>query len=103
MDPFWEAFWNQFGAKLANYTHFGPLWHDFRPLWAVKFKMQIRLGQKCSSGGGATGRVGGMGLATPALADWTLDSSGRDFTRQTSAKLMRRIQWAPPSAAGPPP
>ena len=50
LEPFWEAFWRQFGAKLANYTHFGQLWPDFGPLRAVKFKMQIRLDKKCSFG-----------------------------------------------------
>ena len=52
LESFWEACWRQFGAKLANYTHFGQLWRDFGPLRAVKFKMQIRLDQKCNSGGG---------------------------------------------------
>ena len=83
--PFGEAFWSQFGARLANYTHFGWLWGDFGSLQAVKFKMQIRLDKKCSFGEAAGGRVGGRGQATGALTGWTLDSSGRDFTRQTSA------------------
>ena len=50
LEPFWEAFWSQVGAKLANYTHFGPLWLDLGPIWAVKFKMQTRLDEKCSFG-----------------------------------------------------
>ena len=70
MEPFWEAFWRQFGAKLANYTHFGQLWRDFGPLRAIKFKMQIRLDKKCSFGEAAVGRVGGRGQATGALTGW---------------------------------
>ena len=78
-------FWKPFGVKLANYTHFGQLWYDFCPLRAVKIKMQIRLDQKCSFGQATRVRVGGRGQATGALTGWTLDSSGRDSTRQTSA------------------
>jgi len=85
LEPFWEAFWSQFGAKLANYTHFGQLWRNFGPLRAVKFKMQIRLDKKCSFGEATWGSVGGRGQATGALTGWLWTVLVRDFTRQTSA------------------
>ena len=86
LDPFWEAFWSQFGAKLDNYTHFGPVRPDFGPLRAVKFKMQIRLETKSA----VLGRLLHEG---PVAEGWPPQpwQTGlwtdlvRDSTRQTSA------------------
>ena len=106
LEPFWEAFWRQFGAKLANYTHFGQLWPDFGPLRAVKFKMQIRLDKKCSFGQATVGycRKGRRQRAGHRSLDrLALDSSGKEFHTADISKLMRRISKTPTACRRRPP